>query len=537
MLNVGLSAGIIDQQLFSAFVVVALVLTFVTTPFTLLFFPERVRHLYSDKVQDTELANSKSVEGGSGGREYASRLLVILQKIEHLAPVMALSQMLEPLPTSQPKPLVHNLRSVIQSKKLDDGDISDESLKTVPSNDPSHMVVQHDTASTTPQVHIDALRLLELTGRMHSVMQSAEKDEILRTDDTLQLCKQFGRLRGLDVTPHIAVVEEMQYPESVAQYASELGSDLLIVPWTVPNNQESDSADKIQPEGVSSFDNIFASEAGSPMYTHFLRRVFNESKTDAALFVDRGFGSTFTPGVGQHIFLPFFGGKDDRLALRFVVQLCHHPNVTATVVYHQTNDDPSVFDSNKEVANQTIEQHESALMHNQLTVGPAGVGPRCPRLFSLSASMADPPQFKQMAHDVASNDADGIAWTYFTAANVSPPRTASMDAALRRIAFATSRSASPLTQSHHYAEAACQAMNGNESSAQVWRSMLIVAGRGRRGSTISHDKDVTRLLADKGRDPSVGAELRKTVGDVGTAMMLGGGLPAAASFLVLEAAK
>lgn len=111
-----------------------------------------------------------------------------------------------------------------------------------------------------------------------------------------------------------------------------------------------------------------------------------------------------------------------------------------------------------------------------------------------------------------------------------------MDAALHRIAFATTRSTSPLTQSHNYAQAACESMNESEP-AQVWRSMLIVTGRGRRGSTISHDKDATKLLAGKGRDPNIGAELRKTVGDVGTAMMLGGGLPASASFLVLEAAR
>lgn len=286
---------------------------------------------------------------------------------------MALCQMLEPTPAHQTKPLVHDLRSAIQSKNLDDGDISDESLKTVPSNDPQHLAAQHEYAQTTPVVHVEALRLLELTGRMHSVMQSAEKDEILRTDDTLQLFKQFGRLRGLDVTPHIAVVEEEQYPESVSRYSSDLGADLVIVPWTVPNGNHDNSSDEVKPEGVSSFDHIFASEAGSPMYTHFVRRVFNEAKTDAALFVDRGFGSTFTPGVGQHIFLPFFGGKDDRLALRFVVQLCHNPNVTATVVYHQTVDDPAVFDSNKEVANQSIDLHSTAMAHNQLTVGPAGV--------------------------------------------------------------------------------------------------------------------------------------------------------------------
>jgi hypothetical protein len=365
VLNVGLSAGIINEELFSAFVVVALVLTFVTTPFTLLFYSEKHRHRESDNARDLETSGPASV-GGSGGREYTSRLLVILQKIEHLAPVMLLAQMLEPLPTRQSKPPVDTLRSVIKNKKLDDGDISDESLKTVPSNDPSHLPLE--PASTLSPVHIDALKLLELTGRMHSVMQSAEKDEILRTDDTLQLFKQFGRLRGLEVTPHIAVVEETQYPESVTQYASELGAEMVLIPWTVPTHVE-DS--EIQPEGITPFDNIFASQAGSPIYTHFVRRVFNEAKSDTALFVDRGFGSTFTPGVNQHIFLPFFGGRDNRLALRFVVQLCHHPNVSATIVYHQIQMSDNESTTEKEVLSESVQAHQTALQSNQLSMGPS----------------------------------------------------------------------------------------------------------------------------------------------------------------------
>jgi hypothetical protein len=348
-------------------VVVALVLTFITTPFTLLFYPERFRIKDTDGARDVETTGPPTMDG-SGGREHTSRILVILQKIEHLAPVMLLAQMLEPLPTHQAKPPVDTLRSVIKNKKTDDGDISDESLKTVPSNVPSQYPAQHDAGSESLPVHIDALKLIELTGRMHSVMQSAEKEEILRTDDTLQLFKQFGRLRGLEVTPHIAVVEEVQYPESVSQYSSELGSELVLIPWTVPSHIENA---EIQSEGVTPFDNIFASQAGSPIYTHFVRRVFNEAKTDTALFVDRGFGSTFTPGVNQHIFLPFFGGRDDRLALRFVVQLCHHPNVTATIVYHQiqTSDNESTTD--KEVLSESVQAHQAALHSNQLSMGPS----------------------------------------------------------------------------------------------------------------------------------------------------------------------
>ena len=37
-------------------------------------------------------------------------------------------------------------------------------------------------------------------------------------------------------------------------------------------------------------------------------------------------------GDGVHVFLPFFGGPDDRLALDFVVQICANPRVSGTVV-------------------------------------------------------------------------------------------------------------------------------------------------------------------------------------------------------------
>jgi hypothetical protein len=44
------------------------------------------------------------------------------------------------------------------------------------------------------------------------------------------------------------------------------------------------------------------------------------------------FNASLPQTANQHLFLPFFGGPDDRLSLSFVVQLCANPTVTATVV-------------------------------------------------------------------------------------------------------------------------------------------------------------------------------------------------------------
>lgn len=40
----------------------------------------------------------------------------------------------------------------------------------------------------------------------------------------------------------------------------------------------------------------------------------------------------------HHIFFPYFGGADDRVALRFILQLAQNPKVTATVIHISTSE-------------------------------------------------------------------------------------------------------------------------------------------------------------------------------------------------------
>ncbi|WVF65388.1 hypothetical protein IAT40_000115 [Kwoniella sp. CBS 6097] len=541
VLNVGLSAGIIDQQLFSMMVIVAIVLTFATTPLTLAIYPEHRRTRISDsRKKDTEKnveGGSANVSGGSGGREETRRFLVILQKLEHLSAVMFLTQLLETAPTTQRKPF--NAAEGV-GHGMSKPEYNAESASSTPENQLARLPTvseQGDSARPpTPAPTIDALKIIELTGRTHSVMQSTEKDQLLLTDDTLQLFRQFGQLRGLNVTPHISIVGSGSYPQAVADYASDLGSELVIVPWTVP--PQGSSSELIDPSPsatntqaltasssgiVSQFDSIFGSEtSGSPMYTHFVRRVFSECSSDIALFVDRGFGgsASFAPGSGQHIFLPFFGGPDDRLALRFVVQLCKHQNVTATIVRVEkpdiSDDESTSEEGHKMTQSESIQVHQAALASNQLTVGPANSG------------------YPETQARLASDTADNIAWTYYTASSTTPARLASIDSALSRISFWSTKSTSPLSYAF---TCASTAMSSTSASAASWRPMLIVTGRGRRAAAINHSAELNKILADKGLNPSIGAELRKTVGDAATGLILGGGAPGTASYLVMEAGK
>ncbi|BEJ15485.1 hypothetical protein CspHIS471_0500900 [Cutaneotrichosporon sp. HIS471] len=527
VLNVGLEAGIIEQKLFSMMVLVAVVLTFMTTPCTLLIYPYKyhTRANLGDSKEDAQNRAARdaflgaSAGGAAGGREYTTRLLVVLQRLEHLASTMFITQLLEPelevaaqIAAADPKRLDGDVAAI--ENALEQG-ASDR--ETTPGRD------SNVNGGANVPVHIDALKLIELTGRTYSVMQSAEKDQTLLADDALQLFRQFGRLRGMDIAPHISIVSQDSFPSAVAEFAQDLSSELIVVPWTVTGSQRvtadnqagtsSDSAVAVPP---TPFD-IFAAD-GSPMYTHFIRNLFSRATTDIALFIDRGFGGAHVtpPGAGQHVFFPFFGGPDDRLALRLVVQLCHHAHVSATVIritHSDISDSGSeagtLEDKHEAKLSESAKVHQAALLQNQLTIGG--------------------PKLAETQNRVLSETADNVAWNYYTTV-----QGALNEGALSRIIFSSIESGTPLADSIKYAEQALSAAQ-NE---RMWRPLLVVAGRGRHSAAYNHEREVSSILGAKGHNPTVGAELRKTVGDVTAAVILASGQQMSqSSYLVCEAGQ
>jgi hypothetical protein len=112
---------------------------------------------------------------------------------------------------------------------------------------------------------------------------------------------------------------------------------MVIIPWARAAGapEESTSSPIAGPSSSTSpFIGVFKTspstheQTSSASQSEYIRRVFMNSPTDVALFVDRG----SMAGTKQHLFLPFFGGPDDRLALGFVVQLCAREGISATVV-------------------------------------------------------------------------------------------------------------------------------------------------------------------------------------------------------------
>ncbi len=214
-----------------------------------------------------------------------------------------------------------------------------------------------DMTEATPSIRrrsileVHGVRMLELTERTSSVMKVSEADEYAVQDPVVNIFRTFGRLNNVAVSGGVAVIPEGSYADTLTNKASDLSSDPVLIPWS-----ETGSVNDGQGSLLDSTENRFTS---SP-HNQFIATALTKAWCTTAVFVNRGFGgpsretertlnrtvsglsmrgardaNISTPIVDRshHIFFPFFGGADDRVTLRFVLQLAQNPTVTATIIY------------------------------------------------------------------------------------------------------------------------------------------------------------------------------------------------------------
>jgi len=336
------------------------------------------------------------------------------------------------------------------------------------------------------------------------VLKSQEADSIIHTDPVLSIFRTFGYLNRVSVSAALNVVSYDEFPSSIANHARECESQLVIVPWCrggVANGEETTAS------AHNPFDGIFTRSAGrdqtsSVVYSNFIRKVFSDAPTDVALFVDRGIPSSNAQASNQHLFLPFFGGPDDRLALSFVVQLCANPTVTATVVRMKKTASDELSPVN------TIDEEKAAAaaisaMHHSLTFADTvyGHGNTTTRL--------------------ESDTADTLLWDrYSTSPDTHSPAITS---ALGRINFSHQSSSKPLHTVVDKASSELQQASG--------RTLVVVIGRSRRLATESHQVELRQIVGERGF--TAGSDsVPRTLGDVGAALVVSG---VGASILVMQA--
>jgi len=328
------------------------------------------------------------------------------------------------------------------------------------------------------EVTVSALRLIELTNRTSAVLKSQEAESVLRNDPIISVFRTFGNLNRFLVSAALSVVSYDEFPTVVADFAYKHDSQMVVIPLAAVE-QETSADVTAGKSGASDHASFIA-------HSDYVRNVFIRSPVDVALFVDRGVTASPAVVTGQHLFLPFFGGPDDRLALSLVVQLCSNSSVTATVIRIEKIDHPM----------SPIEAEKSESKSPQNTVAIAD---------TIYA-------YRDTETRLASETADNLVWDRFT--NPTVTHTLTIAESLSRITFSKQSSEQPLNTIIDLATAELT------KRAAAGRSLIVVVGRSRRMAVESHRIGLARLIAERGF--LVNSEVSKTLGEVGAALAASG---------------
>jgi Kef-type K+ transport system membrane component KefB len=342
VLNIGLQARILSKRTFTIFVVMALVTTFATTPLTSYLYPP----WYQKKLEawkrgeidwDTgrPLDNTDSLHEVNYDKLQAQKIqkLMVYLRLDNMPTLLAFASLFG----GKPQKVVSKMHPSLESN----ASVSKGTEST-------------DQSEEAPKRPIEAygLRLLSLTDRSSSVMQVSELDNYTAHDPVVNTFRTFGRLHNLAISGEVVVVPEDDFADVLTSHASE--SDLLLLPWSETGGMSEQTV--IQDKSTKD-------KLAAPEYISFVNAAFEHAKTTTAVLVNKNFGASKNKvknkkdlsrtysGISSHslqhdvaapitdrthhIFFPFFGGDDDRAALRLVLQLAENPVVTATIVHFE----------------------------------------------------------------------------------------------------------------------------------------------------------------------------------------------------------
>nr|GAT45742.1 predicted protein [Mycena chlorophos] len=510
VLNVGLSAGILSQRVFSMFVLEALTLTCMTTPLVTKLYPPHLRVRASavganfNNVSDAEqqrAAHWKSLHQGA-----RTRFTFVLDKLEHLPGMMAIAQLIQPNTTL----------TTGGSKEL--------------SRQQSKASSNSSSSTNNPTVSIEALRLMELSDRTSAVMKSSASESLLASDPILAIFRMFGSLHDLQVSTALTIVPFDDFGSSIASQAENSGSEMIVLPWLPTNHHQHLNTETIASEAPRTpgpsgavhhnpFDVLFKAatsgnaqdKSASAVHASFVRSVFSAAKTDVALAVDQTshMHVTVTTGSKQHLFVVFFGGPDDRMALDFAAQLCARGSHVSATLLRLVKKDPEADDvQTPQMARIAAEKAEEA---NMLTIA--------------SANIAADTVYGHVTEEtrLQSDTADNLAWSKFADALIDTSSGDNNADPQKNIEAREISSPIPLHAAIHEVNAYAEAHRQTR--------VLVVVGRSRRLAVENHNAELKQLVGEYG---SVGTDVRKTMGDVASAFVTAG---AGDGLVVLQAAK
>ncbi|KAI0888459.1 K+/H+ antiporter 1 [Annulohypoxylon maeteangense] len=331
VLNIGLQARILSQRTFTIFVVMALVTTVATTPLTKWLYPP----WYQKKLDQWKrgeidwdgkpLESSNQSDTLSQIQDTGIRRLLVYLRLDSL-------------------PSLFTFISLLGDENVTPKARSGEALDSN-ANDARKVSI-----SPSRPLEVHGLRLVELTERTSSVMKVTEGDDYASRDPVVNAFQTFSRLHDVAASGNVIIAPEDSYARTVVEQASVQESDFVLIPWSDVGSNKDDSTTPFK----APVENRFSGKA----HLDFIQTALSKAVCNTGIFIDNKFstsskvrptlprtishvsmrslkGAAIPPITDKShtIFFPYLGGVDDRVALRFVLQLAKNPLVTVTIAH------------------------------------------------------------------------------------------------------------------------------------------------------------------------------------------------------------
>lgn len=290
VLTLGLNAGVITTEIYTVFVLMALVTTFMTVPIVSVLYP---MSLYNNTH------NRSDVQSGHS----------------HIVKRIGVDSMLS-------KPEGVKVLVVLPN------------MRTVPAMMSMTQILSLHMQNTT----VYALRLIELSGRMSKVMMAAQSSETLRSDAVINVFRTFSQLSHVCVRTLLAVCGQEDYTDNILDALETSESDLVIYPVEVPSKQSDDKSVAQHAWRDSVSDDLFNSASSSVAV--FYDRGFgttaaetnNTPKNPAVTRLQQQDMVVKPSDVHSKILFAYFGGDDDSEAAILVQHLARQRGVVVHVL-------------------------------------------------------------------------------------------------------------------------------------------------------------------------------------------------------------
>ncbi|KAJ2500321.1 K(+)/H(+) antiporter [Coemansia sp. RSA 1972] len=349
VLNIGLDAGVIDTRIFSLMVLMAIVTTVATTPLVTWLYPPKYHKRLDDLHTDGTASEPGDADPNAGP---PANLLIVLSRIQQVPAAMTLLGYLCRRPTGSQ--LTHNT--------------SDAPLSA------GHKHVYRP-------LRVFGLRLLELTGRDSSIMQHYESETQVLTDPAMSMFRAFARVANMAFHAALAYSDREHFVDNICNSSQDASAEITVV--SAFGRSSSSSSDIVAGQAGKSPDlapgwfESFGWGFTSEQQASFITALFAKAQNHLCVFIDCGLAdgeakskldAYVAPSADSSgeleinedseknrvvvttsneadvdciadadgrrvplVVVPFFGGADDRQAVRLISELCTHAAVQVVV--------------------------------------------------------------------------------------------------------------------------------------------------------------------------------------------------------------